>query len=80
MRGFAINDRSPEHPYQQLAAQLRERITSGEITDRLPSLTELAGQTGLALNTVQRAVRILKAEGLVYSVPGRGTFARPPEA
>jgi GntR family transcriptional regulator len=73
---FVINDKDPAHPNQQLADQLRDAIASGEITDRLPSLTELCQQTGLAMNTVQRALRILKDEGLIYSVPGRGTFVR----
>lgn len=73
---FTINDKSPEHPYVQLANQLRAGIESGGIVDMLPSLTELCEQTGLALNTVRRAVRTLAVEGLVYTVPGRGTFVR----
>lgn len=55
---------------------LRERILSGEITV-LPSLTDLTEETGLAPNTIRRAIKILINEGLVYTVPGRGTFARP---
>lgn len=73
---FTINDASPDYPYVQLADQLRERIMDGRISGRLPSLTDLCEDTGLALNTVQRAIRILKEEGLVYSRPGRGTFVR----
>jgi GntR family transcriptional regulator len=69
-----IDPDSPAHPYMQVAAYLRDRIQRGEITAKLPSLTELQEQTGLTLNTVQRAVRVLKDEGLVYTVPGRGTF------
>jgi DNA-binding transcriptional regulator YhcF (GntR family) len=71
---LAIDVTSPVHPYVQIAVQLREAIASGEITDILPSLTQIAGDTGVALNTVQRAFRILKDEGLVYTVPGCGTF------
>jgi DNA-binding GntR family transcriptional regulator len=73
---FEINDKSPVHPNAQLADQLREKITTGEIEDRLPSLNELIEASGLTSNTVQRAIRILKAEGLVYAVKGRGTFVR----
>jgi len=69
-----IDPRSPEHPYQQLARQLRERIESGEITSQMPSITELTAQTGLAVGTVRRAIDILVNEGLVQTVPGRGTF------
>jgi len=71
---FEINDKSPAPAKAQLADQLRAKITSGEISDRLPSLTELTRASGLALNTVQAAVRILKDEGLVYGVKGRGVF------
>jgi GntR family transcriptional regulator len=71
---FAIDPDSPEHPYVQLAALLRAGIASGEIGPRVPSLTELTEETGLTLNTVQRALRILKDEGLIYAVPGRGSF------
>lgn len=69
-----IDPDSPAHPYEQVAAYLRERIQRGEITSKLPSLMELTEQTGLSLNTVQRAIRILKDEGLVYTRSGRGIF------
>jgi GntR family transcriptional regulator len=71
-----IDPQSPVHPYQQLATQLRQRIESGEITTQLPSITDLTSQTGLAVGTVRRAIDILVQEGLVQTVPGRGTFVR----
>jgi GntR family transcriptional regulator len=71
-----IDPQSPVHPYQQLASQLRERIESGEITTQLPSITDLTSRTGLAVGTVRRAIDILVQEGLVQTVPGRGTFVR----
>ena len=55
---------------------LRDRILGGEITSTLPSLTDLTEQTGLAPNTIRRAIKILIDEGLAYTVPGRGTFVR----
>lgn len=58
----------------QLAARLRHRIRSGEITAQLPSLTELTMRTGLAVGTVRRAIDVLVQEHLVQKVPGRGTF------
>jgi DNA-binding GntR family transcriptional regulator len=54
--------------------QVRECIKSGEITSRLPSITHLTTQSGLAVGTVRRAIDILVDEGLVQTVPGRGTF------
>lgn len=69
---------SPVYPYQQIADQLRTKITSGEITDRLPSLGELMDTIDPrpAYNTVRRAIDVLKKEGLVTTAPGRGTFVR----
>jgi GntR family transcriptional regulator len=62
---------------QQLAGQLRGRITSGQIRprDALPSIAYLTGETGLAVGTVRRAIALLVEEGYAYTVPGRGTFA-----
>ena len=74
-----IDPESPQHPYVQLAATLRQRIAAGEITSVLPSLTALMEETGLATGTIRRAVKILRDEGLVYTVPGRGTFVSPRE-
>jgi DNA-binding GntR family transcriptional regulator len=71
-----IDPGSPEHPYRQLARQLREQIESGEIASQLPSITDLTEETGLAVGTVRRAIDILVQEGLVQTVPGRGTFVR----
>jgi DNA-binding GntR family transcriptional regulator len=71
-----IDSRAPEHPYQQLAGQLREQIESGRITSQLPSITDLTAQTGLAVGTVRRAINILVKEGLAQTVPGRGTLVK----
>ena len=71
-----IDPQSPEHPYQQLAGQLREQIESGKITSQLPSITYLTALTGLAVGTVRRAVNILVKEGIAQTVPGRGTFVK----
>jgi GntR family transcriptional regulator len=40
----------------------------------VPPITSLTTQTGLAVGTVRRAIDILVKEGLVQTVPGRGTF------
>jgi GntR family transcriptional regulator len=71
-----IDPDSPQWPYQQVAAILRDRIDRGELGPRLPSHMQLAQQLGVSPMTVQRALRVLKDEGLLYSEPGRGTFVR----
>jgi GntR family transcriptional regulator len=67
---------SPEPSYLQLAGILREQIASGEIAPEhaLPSLTFLVQETGLAVGTVRKAIKVLSDEGLVVTVPGRGSF------
>ena len=74
---LAIDLRSPVPSYQQLAAQLRARITAGEIApdEPLPSLTYIQQETGLAVTTIRRAIALLVEEGIAYTVPGRGTYA-----
>src|SRR5258708_30382030 len=49
--------------------------------NQLPSITKLTEATMLAVGTVRRGIDILVKEGLVETVPGRGTFVidqRPP--
>jgi GntR family transcriptional regulator len=76
---LVIDVRSPVPSYQQLAAQLRERITTGAIgpDEPLPSISRIQQETGLAVTTIRRAIALLAAEGMAYTVPGRGTYAAP---
>ena len=76
LAAVTIDPQSPQHPCEQLAGQLREQIGSGQIASQLPSITDLTEQTGLAVGTVRRAINILVTEGLVQTVPGRGTFVK----
>ena len=71
-----IDLRSPEPSYLQLAAVLRARIKSGKIPPReaLPSITYLVQETGLAVGTIRKAIKVLSDEGLVVTVPGRGSY------
>ena len=78
-RRLVIDLHSDEPSYSQLANQLREMIQRGQIAPRapLPSITQITGETGLAVGTVRKAIRVLVDEGLAHVVPGRGTFAGP---
>lgn len=71
-----VDHDAPEPLYAQLAAILRGKISSGELAPRtaLPSLRDLAAGHDLAVTTVQKALGVLKDEGLVITYPGRGTF------
>lgn len=63
--------------YRTLRDQLRDEIAAGRYRDgnRLPTESELAARHGLSRQTVRRAFQDLVAEGMVYRVPGRGTYA-----
>ena len=73
---MVIDPESADWPRQQAARIIRERIEAGELGPKLPSIMALAEEIGVAPNTVAKALKILKAEGLVYGVPGRGTFVK----
>ncbi|MEQ7125344.1 winged helix-turn-helix domain-containing protein [Actinopolymorpha sp. B11F2] len=78
MSGRSINVNDPQQPYLQVAASIRDAITSGRIPvgDQLSSVRELAKEHGVAVGTIQQALRVLRAEGLVVGWQGRGTFVR----
>jgi DNA-binding transcriptional regulator YhcF (GntR family) len=62
-------------PYEQVRVQLAARIGDGRLPagSRLPTVRALAGELGLAVNTVARAYKELEADGLVATEGRRGT-------
>ncbi len=62
--------------YEQLAAILRAQIESGELQPEraLPSGKTLVQTYGVARGTVDKAIAVLKAEGLVYVLHGKGVY------
>lgn len=70
-----LDDASPVPPYEQIRAQVAAMIGSGVLPPgtRLPPIRQLAGDLGLAVNTVARAYRELEAGGLVASRVRTGT-------
>jgi DNA-binding GntR family transcriptional regulator len=76
MAGDTLDFDNPQQPSRQLAANLRGKITSGELAvgDQLPSVRELAKTYDVAIGTVQQALRQLRDEGLVVTWQGRGTY------
>ncbi len=65
-------------PHQQIASLIRDSITTGTYSPgtALPPVRLLAGETGCAVHTVRKGIAVLAAEGLVRTVPGKGTFVR----
>lgn len=62
--------------YVQLADILRSKIQDGTYRPHraIPSIRTLQQEYGVADGTIQKALRILKDEGLVRTVTGRGVF------
>ncbi|WP_182883583.1 TetR/AcrR family transcriptional regulator C-terminal domain-containing protein [Microbispora sp. H10949] len=61
--------------YQEIAAELRRRIETGELRpgDRVPSTREIIRRWGVAMATATKVLTELRREGLVRAVPGVGT-------
>ena len=72
---FVIDYQAAESPSRQIAAWLKGRIERGEFApgQRLPTERQLLEELGVAQTTARRAYRLLAAEGLVVTTPGRGT-------
>jgi GntR family transcriptional regulator len=74
------DDALPLH--EQVAAEIRRAIADGEAGpgDRLPPARDLAAVLGVNSNTVLRALRMLRDEGLLEFRRGRGvTVAGTPQ-
>jgi DNA-binding transcriptional MocR family regulator len=64
-----------EPRYQQIAAEIRDRIRSGQLRegDLAPSARRISRDWGVASGTAARVLGALSAEGLTRGVPGVGT-------
>lgn len=71
-----LDDDNPTPLYVQLAELLRRRIARGELGARVPSLKSLAQDYEVSHITAEKAVGLLRDEGLVVTVVGRGTFVK----
>ncbi|WP_327044619.1 GntR family transcriptional regulator [Microbispora sp. NBC_01189] len=67
--------------YEQMAKEIAERIERRELkTNRpIPSEKSLMQQYGVAKATVRQAVKFLRDQGYVFTVPHRGTYVSSPE-
>lgn len=71
-----ISEHSNAAIYEQIEQQIKDAILRQEIKpeEALPSIRGLAKDLQISVITTKRAYEELEAQGLVYSVPGRGFF------
>lgn len=73
---FRVRPESGEPIYRQLKRQIKHAVATGvlEPGDQLPTVRELAEELVVNPNTVARAYRETRQDGLLESTRGRGTF------
>lgn len=82
MKDFRIVEPSPVPLYVQVKKILRKRIVDGtyEPHAQLPAESEMGSIFGVSRITVRQALSDLQREGVIFKVPGKGTFVAKPKA
>ncbi|MEV5754409.1 winged helix-turn-helix domain-containing protein [Actinoallomurus sp. NPDC052308] len=67
--------------YQEVAEVIRDRIARGDWQPRsqLPSQAKMAEEFGVSGSTVSDAIAHLREHGYVWTLPHKGSYARPAE-
>lgn len=72
--GLVVSRDIPVPLHEQLAAELRAKVESGELTTSVPSILTLAQEYGVSHKTAQHALSTLADEGLIVAVRGLGFY------
>lgn len=72
----AIDPTGKVPPYRQVAEILADKIMSGQYPQgsRIPTESELVETFEIARSTARRAVAVLREQGLIETVPTRGSY------
>ncbi len=75
MQNITVDLRSRKQLYEQLIDNIRRLILAGEIKpgERLPSVRALAKDLCINPNTIQKAYAELERQGVILTLPGRGS-------
>lgn len=73
---FTLDYKSRLPIYEQLYRTVTQMSAVGAFDpgEALPSVRALAQELGVNPNTVQKAYQMLEHDGIIYSVPGKGSF------
>ena len=71
-----INNHASKPIYEQISAQIKAAIMSGELQagDALPSMRALAKSVQVSVLTVQKAYETLQETGFIETTAGKGCF------
>lgn len=61
---------------QELFQELKHKIRSGELTGKLPSISEMITAYRVSHNTVKKVLDMLKLQQFVYGIQGKGVYVR----
>ena len=76
---IVIDIEDPDPPFAQLIEQIKQVVSSGELSpgDPLPSIRQLASDLELNNKTVSKPQRLLERDSVIQSRGYRGTFVHP---
>ena len=79
---FAIDYKSGQPIFEQIYRGVVKLGAAGAFGEggQLPSVRAVARELGVNPNTIQKAYAMLERDGVIYSVPGKGSFLAKPEA
>lgn len=82
MQWLQVDAASPAPIFDQLRSQIVEAVRDGRLAPgtRMPTVRDLAGGLGLAVNTVARTYRELEAAGVLETRGRKGSFIARPDA
>ena len=65
--------------HDQICSEISRLISVGVLApdEKLPAVRETAKSLGVNPNTVQKAYAALEKNGLIYSVPAKGSYVAP---
>lgn len=73
---ITVDLRARKQLYEQIIDNVKNLILNGELTvdDKLPSVRNLAKELGINPNTIQKAYAELERQGIIMTLPGRGSI------
>lgn len=67
--------------YEQITEKMKDLIIGGYLgeNDKFPSVRDLAASLAINPNTIQKAYKLLEADGYIFAKPAKGYFVRLPD-